>query len=116
MAAPDARMERRAIRMGTPSSGIETVRLGCRLKLPEGTGAGESAFALRLGDGSDHQGPPTHPRPLANYIRDGYSRRMASSHVEPAELLPLTPVVLHVLLTLSEGERHGYSIAQEIET
>ena len=30
-------------------------------------------------------------------------------------LTPLTPVVLHILLTLAEGERHGYAIAQEIE-
>jgi DNA-binding PadR family transcriptional regulator len=29
--------------------------------------------------------------------------------------LPLTPVVLHILMTLAEGERHGYAIAQEIE-
>lgn len=30
--------------------------------------------------------------------------------------LPLTPIVLHILLVLSEGDRHGYAIAQEIET
>ena len=29
--------------------------------------------------------------------------------------LPLTPVVLHILMTLAEGERHGYAIAQEVE-
>jgi DNA-binding PadR family transcriptional regulator len=34
---------------------------------------------------------------------------------EPAELLPLTPIVLHILLVLSHGERHGYAIAQEVE-
>lgn len=28
---------------------------------------------------------------------------------------PLTPAVLHILLALAEGERHGYAIAQEIE-
>src|SRR3954463_2577091 len=36
----------------------------------------------------------------------------------PAEqntLNPLTPVVLHILLTLADGERHGYAIAQEVE-
>ena len=33
----------------------------------------------------------------------------------PSDLVPLTPVVLHVLLALSEGERHGYAIEQEIE-
>jgi DNA-binding PadR family transcriptional regulator len=34
---------------------------------------------------------------------------------DPQAQLPLTPVVLHILLALSEGERHGYAIAQEIE-
>jgi DNA-binding PadR family transcriptional regulator len=34
---------------------------------------------------------------------------------DPASLLPLTPVVLHILLVLAEGERHGYGIAQQIE-
>jgi DNA-binding PadR family transcriptional regulator len=29
--------------------------------------------------------------------------------------LPLTAVVLHILLALADGERHGYAIAQEIE-
>jgi len=34
---------------------------------------------------------------------------------DPQTQLPLTPVVLHILLALSDGERHGYAIAQEIE-
>jgi DNA-binding PadR family transcriptional regulator len=34
---------------------------------------------------------------------------------DPAAQLPLTPVVLHILLTLAEGPRHGYAIAQEVE-
>ena len=34
---------------------------------------------------------------------------------DPQDLLPLTPVVLHILLVLSHGERHGYAIAQEVE-
>jgi DNA-binding PadR family transcriptional regulator len=29
--------------------------------------------------------------------------------------LPLTPVVLEILLTLAQGERHGYDIMQEVE-
>jgi len=33
---------------------------------------------------------------------------------EPAELLPLTPAVFHILLALANGERHGYGIMQEI--
>ena len=35
---------------------------------------------------------------------------------ETAAQTPLTPAVLHILLALAEGERHGYAIAQEIET
>lgn len=30
--------------------------------------------------------------------------------------LPLTPVVFHMLVALSAGARHGYAIAQEVET
>lgn len=35
---------------------------------------------------------------------------------DPRTHLPLTPIVLHILLVLAEGERHGYAIAQEIES
>ena len=38
---------------------------------------------------------------------------MANSH-EPNELLPLTPAVFHILLSLAEGERHGYGIMKEV--
>ena len=43
---------------------------------------------------------------------------------DPHELLPLTPVVLHILLALAEsgrdaqeerGGKHGYAVAQEVE-
>jgi DNA-binding PadR family transcriptional regulator len=42
---------------------------------------------------------------------------------DPRELLPLTPVVLHILLALADGGRdqedaagrHGYAVAQEVE-
>jgi DNA-binding PadR family transcriptional regulator len=30
------------------------------------------------------------------------------------DLLPLRPVVFHVLLSLTDGERHGYAIVQDI--
>ena len=29
-------------------------------------------------------------------------------------MLPLTPAVLHILLALADGERHGYSIMREV--
>lgn len=35
-----------------------------------------------------------------------------SDHVEG--MLPLTPAVFHMLLALSDGERHGYGIMREI--
>jgi DNA-binding PadR family transcriptional regulator len=35
--------------------------------------------------------------------------------LDPDAQLPLTPVVLHILLALASGERHGYAIAQEVE-
>ena len=31
------------------------------------------------------------------------------------QLVPLTPAVFHILLALTDGERHGYGIMQEIE-
>lgn len=34
---------------------------------------------------------------------------------QPEERLPLTPPVFHILLALTDGERHGYSIMQEVE-
>ena len=34
---------------------------------------------------------------------------------DPVDLLPLTPAVFHILLALSEGERHGYAIMREVE-
>jgi DNA-binding PadR family transcriptional regulator len=34
----------------------------------------------------------------------------------PEAFLPLTPVAFEILLALADGERHGYSILQEVET
>ena len=33
---------------------------------------------------------------------------------QPEEMLPLTPPVFHILLALTDGERHGYSIMQDV--
>ena len=33
---------------------------------------------------------------------------------DPEALLPLTPAVLHILLALADGEKHGYAIMQEV--
>ena len=34
---------------------------------------------------------------------------------DPSAQLPLTPAVLHILLALAGGERHGYAIAGEVD-
>jgi DNA-binding PadR family transcriptional regulator len=34
----------------------------------------------------------------------------------PDSFLPLTPVAFEILLALADGERHGYSILQEVDT
>jgi hypothetical protein len=34
----------------------------------------------------------------------------------PEAVLPLTPAVFHILLALSDGERHGYAIMQQVAT
>ena len=38
---------------------------------------------------------------------------MAQSQT-PHDLLPLTPPVFHILLALSDGERHGYAIMRQV--
>ena len=34
--------------------------------------------------------------------------------ISPQELLPLTPPVFHILLSLADEERHGYGIMQDV--
>jgi len=40
---------------------------------------------------------------------------MPSDTRDPADSLPLTPAVFHVLLALADGEKHGYAVIKEIE-
>jgi DNA-binding PadR family transcriptional regulator len=40
---------------------------------------------------------------------------MIKTASDPTRLLPLTPAVFHILLALTDGERHGYSIMLEVE-
>src|SRR5918995_5806515 len=42
-------------------------------------------------------------------------RRAHRTAADPRSLLPLTPIVLQVLLALSDGDRHGYGIIREID-
>ena len=39
---------------------------------------------------------------------------MRQAHPDPDSMLPLTPAIFNILLALADGERHGYSIMQEI--
>jgi DNA-binding PadR family transcriptional regulator len=39
---------------------------------------------------------------------------MREQMIEPEDLLPLTPPIFHIMLALADGERHGYSIMQEV--
>jgi DNA-binding PadR family transcriptional regulator len=40
---------------------------------------------------------------------------MLDRQANPENLLPLTPAVFHILLALSDAERHGYGIMKEVE-
>ena len=41
---------------------------------------------------------------------------MTNARSRPEDVLPLTPAVLHILLALVDGPRHGYGIMQEVAT
>lgn len=41
---------------------------------------------------------------------------MSDAAMRPQDMLPLTPAVFHILLALADGEKHGYSIMQEVAT
>lgn len=33
----------------------------------------------------------------------------------PSDMIPLTPAVFHILLSLADGEKHGYAIMQAVD-
>jgi DNA-binding PadR family transcriptional regulator len=39
---------------------------------------------------------------------------MRTIDIDHEDMLPLTPAVFHILLALTDGERHGYAIMQEV--
>lgn len=43
-----------------------------------------------------------------------YNGKRVRNQKDPASYLPLSPAMLHILLALAAGERHGYAIMQEI--
>ena len=38
-----------------------------------------------------------------------------ASERDPADSLPLTPALFHVMLSLADGEKHGYAILKEVQ-
>ena len=40
---------------------------------------------------------------------------MSAKTKSPEDFLPLTPAVFHILLALTDSEKHGYAIMQEVE-
>ena len=56
---------------------------------------------------------PAHVSPhLTLYRKALYCAAMAKR--DPLGLLPLTPQMLHVLLALADGDKHGYAIIKEV--
>jgi DNA-binding PadR family transcriptional regulator len=43
-----------------------------------------------------------------------WEKHMNNQSRQAEDMLPLTPAVLHILLALADGERHGYGIMQEV--
>src|SRR6516162_3716405 len=39
---------------------------------------------------------------------------MSAENPEPADFLPLPVATFHILMTLADGDRHGYAIIQDI--
>src|SRR6188472_2925919 len=39
---------------------------------------------------------------------------MTKRDIDGERLLPLPPAILHILIALGEGERHGYAVMQEV--
>ena len=37
------------------------------------------------------------------------------AEVDPEAMIPLTPAVFHIMLALSEGESHGYSLMAQVD-
>jgi DNA-binding PadR family transcriptional regulator len=40
---------------------------------------------------------------------------MADAARDPVSFLPLTPALFHVLLSLADGDKHGYAILKEVD-
>jgi DNA-binding PadR family transcriptional regulator len=64
--------------------------------------------------------PILKKRLTSSLVVDDYidTRYIGRGHImakqEPSEFLPLTPAVFHILVTLADGEAHGYAMMQEV--
>jgi DNA-binding PadR family transcriptional regulator len=104
-----SQMPSAAIRVDDPAGGAGTVFHLVRQL--HASGAVEDT-------GSSCQGPCgcVRRRGVRPSILDMYPRRIYRSPVAHARSNgPLTPAVLHILLALSTGERHGYGIMKQVE-
>ena len=59
-------------------------------------------------------------RPLTDSVETRYShthaaRRPAAPHDQPEAFLPLPASVMHIIVALAEGEKHGYAIMREVD-
>jgi DNA-binding PadR family transcriptional regulator len=64
------------------------------------------AIAAAAGGPGDRRGPADRRSRLTHYIRYGY--------ICGGRMPPLTPAVVHILLSLAGGERHGYGILKDV--
>jgi len=48
-------------------------------------------------------------------LYDVSSRDMTDAARDPVSFLPLTPALFHVLLSLADGDKHGYAILKEVD-
>jgi DNA-binding PadR family transcriptional regulator len=66
---------------------------------------------------TENENPPTiSPLDIVRLDVKGDSQVVKSSAREAKSFLPLTPAMFQILLALADGERHGYSIMQEVES
>lgn len=69
---------------------------------------------MRIAQGNRTKRSPRNlSGPLPVYSHSGYSLRVMTSS-DAADLLPLPPVTLHILMALSDEDRHGYAIIQHV--
>src|SRR5262245_18319831 len=59
-------------------------------------------------------GNVTPPTIASNAIVEE-TKRMPPHEIDPSEFLPLSPPMFQVLLSLADGDKHGYAILKDVE-